>query len=155
MPVLSDTYNDLIAKTIPYKIYGIGFRQFNNKNSFIMKYNKTNYCNFMVTAGIQSDIYYLFGSSKDELSYYDNALVQSYKLSVYLNSIFRNIKENSNLDALQESDDEFEIISEDKYVDTSKQVVMKCEYNIKFKQWSPIEIVDEPISDIPNKLKSI
>ena len=43
MPVLSDTYSDLTAKNIPYKVYGIGLSKFNNKNSFIMKYNKTNY----------------------------------------------------------------------------------------------------------------
>ena len=122
-----------------------------SKNSFIMKYNKTNYCNFMVKADILSDIYYLFCSKDNKLVYYDNALVQSYKTSVYLNSIFRNIKENSNLDALQESDDEFEIIEENKYVDISKQVVMKCIYNTKFNKWIPIEKVDEPISSLPKK----
>lgn len=151
MPMLSDTYSDLIAKNIPYKVYGIGLSKFNNKNSFIMKYNKTNYCNFMVKADILSDIYYLFCSKDNKLVYYDNALVQSYKTSVYLNSIFRNIKENSNLDALQESDDEFEIIEENKYVDISKQVVMKCIYNTKFNKWIPIEKVDEPISSLPKK----
>ena len=54
-----------------------------------MKYNKTNYCNFMVKADIQSDIYYLFCSKDNKLAYYDNALIQSYKTSVYLNSIFQ------------------------------------------------------------------
>ena len=155
MPVLSDTYNDLISKTIPYKVYGIGLSKFNNKHSFIMKYNKTNYCNFMVKADIQSDIYYLFGSDDNKLVYYENALVQSYKTSVYLNTLFRNIKENSNLDALQESDDEFEIIAEDKYVDTNKKVVMKCVYNTKFKKWIPVETIDEPVSAIPSKIKSM
>lgn len=151
MPVLSSTYSDLMNKKIPYKVYGIGLSKFNNKNSFMMKNNKTNYCNFMIKADIQSDIYYLYSSKDNELIYYDNALVQSYKTSVYLNSIFRTIKENSNLDALQESDDEFERIEEDKYVDVNKQVVMKCIYNTKFNKWVPIEKVDEPISTIPKK----
>lgn len=142
MPMLSDNYNDLIAKNIPYKVYGIGLSKFNNKHSFIMKYDKTNYCHFMVKADIQSDIYYLFKMEDNNLIYHDNALVQSYKTSVYLNSLFRNIRENSNLDALQESDDEFEITDEDKYVDTSKQIMMKCIYNTKFKKWVPIEKVD-------------
>ena len=81
--------------------------------------------------------------------------MQSYKTSVYLNTLFRNIKENSNLDALQESDDEFEIIAEDKYVDTNKKVVMKCVYNTKFKKWIPVETIDEPVSAIPSKIKSM
>jgi hypothetical protein len=144
MPVLSDNYNDLIAKKIPYKVYGIGLCKFNNKQRFIMKYNKANYSQFMVKADIQSDIYDLFRVEEDTLIYHDNALVQSYKTSVYLNSLFRNIRENSNLDALQESDDEFEITDEDKYVDTNKQVMMKCIYNTKFKKWVPIEKVDLP-----------
>jgi len=139
MPMLSDNYNDLIAKKIPYKVYGIGLSKFNNKHSVIMKYNKTSYCQFIVKADIQSDIYYLFRMEDNNLTYHDTALVQSYKTSVYLNSLFRNIRENRNLDTLQESDDEFEIIDEDKYVDTSKQVVMKCTYNTKFKKWMPIE----------------
>jgi hypothetical protein len=146
MPVLSDNYNDLISRNIPYKVYGIGLSKFNNNHSYIMKYNKTNYCTFMVQADIQSDIYYLFSLEDNILTYYDHALVQTYKNSIYLNSLFRNIRENSYLDAVQESDDEFEITNHDKYVDTSKQVVMKCIYNSKFKKWSPIEMVDGPIS---------
>jgi hypothetical protein len=155
MPVFSDTYSEFIGKNIPYKVYGIGLSKFNNKNSFIMKYNKTNYGNFMVTADIHSDIYNLFGLAENKLAYFDSALVPSYKTSVYLNTIFRNIKENSNLDAIQESDDEFEIIEEDKYVDTKKQVVMKCIYNTRFKKWVPVEVVNDQISLLPNKIKSM
>ena len=57
-----------------------------------------------------------------------------------MNSLFRNIKENINLDALEESDDEdeFENISLDKYVDLDKKYVMKLATN--FKSWKPIEV---------------
>ena len=61
-----------------------------------------------------------------------------------MNSIFRNIKENVNLDALEESDDEddFEDIRNDKFlIVKSEPVKMKCEYNYKFKKWTPIHIV--------------
>ena len=68
---------------------------------------------------------------------HSKALVKTYKISVLLNSLFRNIKENQCLDALEESDDEeeFENISLDKYVDLNKKYIMKCEYNFSFKKW--------------------
>jgi hypothetical protein len=59
-----------------------------------------------------------------------------------MNKLFRIIKENDNLDAIEESDDEeeFEDKREDKYVYLDKSVLMKCEYNYKFKRWIPIEL---------------
>jgi hypothetical protein len=68
-----------------------------------------------------------------------------------MNSIFRNIKENNNLDLLEESDDddEFEDIRHDKFVDTKKQVKMECEFSNKFKQWIPLNIIrDDVVKDI-------
>ena len=58
-----------------------------------------------------------------------------------MNTLFRNIKENYNLDLQEESDDEedFENINIDKYVNTEKEIYMKCKYNMKFKKWEPIE----------------
>ena len=47
-----------------------------------------------------------------------------------MNKLFRNIKENANLDTLEESDDEeeFENTSEDKYVDLEKAIKFQCVY---------------------------
>ena len=80
-----------------------------------------------------------------------------------MNDLFRNIKENSNLDLLEESDDEdeFENISETKYVDMNKSVVMNCEFNTKFKRWEPTTITDKytklttlrDVNEIENKFK--
>ena len=70
-----------------------------------------------------------------------------------MNSIFRNIKENKNLDYLEESDseEEFENISKDKFVDLEKEVTMKCVYNKKFDKWEPMEIVEtDEISLVKN-----
>ena len=78
------------------------------------------------------------------------ALITSYKQSVYMNNIFRIIKENKNLDYLEESDDEeeFENIDINKFIDVDKKVIFRCVYNIKYKLWSPIEIVNGSISSI-------
>ena len=46
-------------------------------------------------------------NNKEE--YVDVALIPDFNTSVMMNKLFRNIKENSNLDALEESDDEAEL----------------------------------------------
>ena len=62
-----------------------------------------------------------------------------------MNSLFRDIKENRNLDLLEESDDdeEFENNSPDRYVNLEKEIIMRCVYNNKFKKWEPIAEIDE------------
>jgi hypothetical protein len=100
---------------------------------------------FQVTADIQFDIYHLFcyGMNNKPL-YYNIAGIPNYKTSVFMNGLFRKIKENKNLDAIEESDDEdeFEDMTEDKYVDIQKVLLMECVFNMKFKKWVPVRIVD-------------
>ena len=57
-----------------------------------------------------------------------------------MNRLFRNIRENDWLDALEESDDdeEFENIDLDKFVDMEKEYLIECQYFPAFKKWSPI-----------------
>jgi hypothetical protein len=57
-----------------------------------------------------------------------------------MNNIFRDIKENENLDTLEESDDEeeFENIADDKYVDLNKELSFKCVYLKYYKSWKPL-----------------
>ena len=59
-----------------------------------------------------------------------------------MNNLFRKIKENSNIDYIEESEDEeeFENIQDDKYVDLNKRVLMECVFSRKFKKWIPIEV---------------
>ena len=98
---------------------------------------------FKVMAQIEPDIYDLFIYKNGEYEYYDVACIPDYKTSVMMNKLFRNIKENDNLDAIEESDteEEFENSKEDKYVYLDKSFKMKCEYNHKFKKWTPISLL--------------
>ena len=59
-----------------------------------------------------------------------------------MNKLFRNIKENANLDSIEESDDEeeFQDSREDKYVYLDRSFKIKCEYNHKFKRWIPVSL---------------
>ena len=81
--------------------------------------------------------------SKTE-KFYDTAYIPNYTTSVMMNKLFRNIKENDNLDRLEESDDEDEFENEniDKFVYLEKTYPMICKYNYKFKKWYPITLAD-------------
>lgn len=99
---------------------------------------------FHVTADIQFDIYHLFACGKNKsLVYFNVAYVPNYKSSIFMNGLFRNIRENRNLDYIEESDDEedFENIAEDKYVNVNKSLLMECIFNYKFKKWVPVKVV--------------
>ena len=63
-----------------------------------------------------------------------------------MNQLFRNIKENRNLDYIEESEDEadFEDIREERFVDLRKTINMECTFNYKFKRWVPIRVIPGP-----------
>jgi len=84
----------------------------------------------------------LIDDSKTE-KLYDTAYIPNYNTSIMMNKLFRNIKENDNLDRLEESDDEDEFENEniDKFVFLEKTYPMKCKYNYKFKKWFPVSVV--------------
>ena len=107
---------------------------------------------FYVKPDIQNDIYYLYhvtdnidtNSTCFSMISKDIAHIPDYKTSVFMNKLFRNIKENHNLDSLEESDEEeeFENIQIDKFVDLSKILKMRCSFNYKFKKWVPVQILN-------------
>jgi hypothetical protein len=100
---------------------------------------------FQVCADVQYDIYHLFACGKTKVPvYYNIAYIPNYKTSVFMNKVFRSIRENENLDYIEESDDEedFQNIDHDKYVDLNKKCFVECIFNPKFKKWTPIRIAD-------------
>lgn len=115
---------------------------------FQMDYSKPQYrypTVFKVMADIQFDIYHLFVyGKKKETIYYDILCIPNYKMSVYMNSLFRKIRENQNIDYIEESEDEedFENMAEDKYVDLNKVLNMECVFHHKFKKWVPVRVMD-------------
>jgi len=100
---------------------------------------------FFIKPDLQNDIYYLYHNTTTNFDVISKEIahIPDYKTSVLMNKLFRNIKENSNLDSLEESDeeDEFENIQIDKFVDLNKIIKMRCIFNYKFKKWVPISIV--------------
>ena len=100
---------------------------------------------FFIKPDLQNDIYYLYHNTTTNFDIISKELahIPDYKTSVLMNKLFRNIKENINLDSLEESDeeDEFENIQIDKFVDLNKIIKMRCIFNYKFKKWVPISVV--------------
>lgn len=97
---------------------------------------------FEIRADLQYDIYHLYAYGKGSARIYCGiTCIPNCKTSVLMNGIFRKIRENQNLDAIEESDDEedFQDMRLDKYVDLSKTAAMECYFNNKFKQWIPIK----------------
>jgi len=139
LPIIT-TINELKylqLSSLPYNVKYIQFR--NNKNEgnhrFQMPYYHFDekYCIMNISADTENDVYYLFDDNGNSVGL---ACIPDYKTSVFMNSIFRNIKGNLSLDAIEESDDD-----ESDYVDINKKYKIKCKYNSYFKKWVPIEII--------------
>jgi hypothetical protein len=109
---------------------------------------------FNIRPDIQDDIYRLY-CLNNELKEEEHGIahISDYKTSVMMNRLFRIIKENENLDALEESDDEeeFENVNIDKFVNLNKSCKMICHFNHKFKRWVPINLANEEYEIIKNK----
>jgi len=111
-----------------------------------LKTDKKSYNNeyvFLVRPDIQEDIYYAY-SLNDKTGIHEEMgtlHIPDFNTSVMMNKLFRNIKENENLDALEESDeeDEFENEKIDRFVHLDRSHKIVCKYNYKFKRWYPIK----------------
>jgi hypothetical protein len=116
-------------------------KQYNNN----FKHSQMREVTLIVKPDIQNDIYHLYCLDNfQHEEYVGIACISDYNTSVMMNTLFRKIKENQNLDALEESDDEeeFENEKEDRFVNLEKHYNMVCLYNYKFKKWYPIKIAD-------------
>jgi hypothetical protein len=121
------------AVEIPHKPYTMAFHKPQYKDM----------TTFHVMADIQYDIYHLYAFGKNNTSvYYGIAGIPTIKTSIYMNNLFRNIRENQNIDYIEESDDEddFENIDHTKYVDLNKKIIMECVFHNKFKKWVPVHV---------------
>lgn len=100
---------------------------------------------FRVVADIRDDVYHMFAYGAQETNVYVNVLyIGTRQQSKYMNSLFRNIKENINIDYGEESDDEetFQDMRLDKYVDLTREHNIECMFNRKFRMWEPVKKVE-------------
>lgn len=99
---------------------------------------------FFVTAALQNDVYYIENPKTNTKGQYEVAFVPDFNTSKMLNALFRNIKENKNLDAMEESDeeDEFQDTRVDRFVNLGKRIKMECIWNAKFRKWVPLRAIE-------------
>jgi hypothetical protein len=164
--IILDNYDTLfkIIYKLDYEIYCISCYNSNKYlgnfiiNNKLLNNNEKNYgYNFKITASITQDIYNLFILENNKETFYDYALIDSYKTSVFMNSLFRKIKENKNLDLLEESDseEEFENTNLEKYTNLKKSYIIECVYNKKFKKWIPKNLAKNNYIIDKNKINLI
>ncbi len=154
LPNIDTNYNKLLEtiKSLPYDVYCIQHRSLTSNYPFKnerVKIEKKIYANLLVKPHLQNDIYEVFCQGNDKKLISRGLMyIPDYKTSIFMNKLFRTIKENDNLDALEESDDEeeFENISPDKFVDMDTSYVMSCLYSNKFKYWIPLDITKSSIT---------
>lgn len=89
---------------------------------------------FQISADVKSDTYNLIHPSGGL------ACIPNIATSVMMNSVFRNVRENKNIDYIEESDEEedFENVNDEKYVDLRKVALFNCELHPVFKHWVPV-----------------
>ena len=149
-PVMTSNCDEAhrIATELPYRVYGIQCHSLKGRNgpigTYLVKANPCHKAIFRVRATLEADIYELLSRVGVAEKVHGFAMIPTYKCSVMMNDKFRNIKENHNLDRLEESDDEdeFEDVSLDKFVDLNKSLVMECVYMSRFKKWCPDKIIE-------------
>ena len=179
MPVICNNYEEAlkIKPTLPYSVYAFNIYILNSyigilviknevyknevyKNELVKRevvknevYKREVF--FKVKATVEADIYNLYCANNftNTETLYGVSMIQSYKTSVMMNSLFRNIKENSNLDLLEESDseEEFENIDDCKFVDINKTLIMKCIYIPKFRKWQPVSVTNDNVKIVTYK----
>ena len=113
---------------------------------------------FLVGADIDDDIYHLYcydNQTKNQYTYMDLAYIGTRKESRYMNSLFRNIRENSNVDLGEESEDEelFQNMNPDKYVDLKKRIKMHCVFHNRWRRWIPVSVVNGRVANINEMIK--
>jgi hypothetical protein len=158
LPIFFKNVYEILDSKIIYKIKTIQFRDFKKQNgNHCLNWDYQNFLKelekpkepfkkreivFLIRPDIQNDIYYLYFLNHGKEEMYDVAYIPDFKTSVFMNSNFRNIKENHNLDFLEESDDdeEFEKECGDKFVFLERKINMVCQYNHKFKKWEPLRL---------------
>lgn len=113
--------------------FSLHYTHFNYIQMNTLKQREEKKC--IIKGTIHFDIYKVFEYANNK----DLGIlhIPTYTTSVYLNTIFRNIRENMNIDYIEESEDEdeFEYDSISKHVNLNKSIIVDCVYNHSMKKY--------------------
>ena len=151
IPIINTSYNSILSKLkkLPYNVYSIQHRswvvnEYLNEKIQIQNIQKAV---FSVKAELETDVYSLMCLDNNDLVNIGYAYIGNIKTSVFMNKLFRCIRENSDIDLIEESEDEdtFEDVNIDKFLLKNTHNI-KCVYNKKYKKWEPTQITNEPVT---------
>jgi hypothetical protein len=158
-PVYNACYKTLIQsiKNIYYPIYSVQYRNIIKDDPYLTKlYEQPKGCKkivFCIRPDLKQDIYKLYCNNN---VFYDYAHIPNIKTSIFMNQIFRRIKENNNIDLIEESEDEedFENVGNSKYVNNVSKYI-ECVYNEKFKMWMPVSNTNKMKLETKKEIRKI
>ena len=157
MPIMTNNYDEIqgLLNNLPYPVYGFKCLVMNeNAHTGIIPSkideipNSSNKCVFLIRANMEPDSYTIYG--KDPINPHTNklhrigiALIPTYKDSIRMNTLFRRIRENNSIDAIEESEDEddFENIDPNKFLLPNAEYKMSCSFSKICNRWIPEEVV--------------
>jgi hypothetical protein len=157
-PVYNSNYKELIhnIKNIYYPIYSIQFRDNSVNNQYLTKlYEKVKdekKAIFCVKPDSIVDIYKLYCKDND---FYGLAHIPNIKVSILMNQLFRRIKENINIDLVEESDNDEEFETNNTNYIVNNQLNIECVYSDKFNAWIPINKTDKIVSKTKKMVRKI
>jgi hypothetical protein len=162
MPILTQSLLDAesLASSLPYKTYALRFLDMQSRfpigdmpighGSSVS--NNPSRVVLDVKAELPPDSYSLYGLREgiEGKRYVGRAQIPSYQCSKMMNTLFRNMRENADIDLIEESEDEddFQDIREDKFVNTDKVIRMVFDYCPKTRKYIPIGIADSTASTL-------
>ena len=151
LPIFCRTFHEAqgYMGKLPYKTQGVRLINYKDKEplgdvTLVASELEEQTFVFMVRPNQEPDSYSLFGIDKEtgHRKYVGKAIVCSYEESKKLNLLFRIIRENDNIDLIEESEDEdtFEDISEQKFIKKNVNIKMYCRSNPKFRKWELVSV---------------
>lgn len=156
MPIMTNNYNEAqgILNNLPYPVYGFKCLKINEDahigiipSKIDEISNPSNKCVFLIRANLEPDSYTIYGkdliNNTNKLHRIGIALIPTYKDSIRMNTLFRRIRENNSIDAIEESEDEddFENIDPNKFLLPNVEYKMSCSFSKICNRWIPEEVV--------------
>jgi len=155
-PVYGNSYKELICniKNVYYPIYSIEFRDNSINKPYLTKIYENNVnikrAVFCVKPDITVDIYKLYCKNNQ---FYGIAHIPNIKTSIFMNQLFREMKENKNIDFIEESDSEEEFETKNTNYIVNNELIIECIYSEKFKAWIPNNKTEKVVTDTKKMIR--
>lgn len=144
----SDMLNEI--SLFPFKTYEI--IRYNGYKNKIQGFT----CNFIIKTNLErSDCYELYmKTSSQHLQFYDSAMVNDIKTSVFLNSLFESKRNQKSYLVVEFSDDENND-DDTKSLCNDKQLIVSCLFLPDYKKWKPYSKSKTDVPDTSDKIQMV